>query len=151
MSQVLVTAEIVIGVCAVLGIAFLFVVFVRRRILARGGDLMLCALQRSERSRWKPGLLRFDDANLAWFPLFGVSLRPRHCWERAGLELGNGNALHANQPRFAEEDQAVRARLSGNERRKGRGSVELGLARAPYTALRSWVEASSPGHQPMEW
>lgn len=151
MSRVLVTAEIVIGACAALAIAFLFVVFARRRILARGGNLVMCALQRDEHSRWKPGLLRFDDAHLAWFPLFGVSLRPRHCWERTGLELGNGNPVRAAQPRAAEEAQIVRARLSGTERRKGRGSVELGLAHAPYTALRSWVEASSPGHQPMEW
>ncbi len=151
MSQVLITIEIVVGACAVLALAFLVVLFVRRRVLARGGDLIMCALRRDERVRWKPGLLRFDDSSLAWFPLFGIRLRPRHCWDRAGLELANGQRIDVLASRQADDGQSVLARLRGRERGKGVGTVELALADAPYTALRSWVEASPPGRQPVEW
>ena len=151
MSQVLITVEIVVGTCAILALAFLVVLFVRRRVLARGSDLIMCAVRRDERGRWKPGLLRFDDSSLAWFPLFGIRLRPRHRWDRAGLELTNGRRVDTAPTRGGDEGQTVLAQLHGRERGRGEGSIELALADAPYTALRSWVEASPPGHQPVEW
>lgn len=151
MSQVLIAIEIVVGACAALALALLVVLFVRRRVLARGGDLIMCALRRSERARWKPGLLRFDDSSLAWFPLFGVRLRPRYCWDRAGLELANGRRVDLFPSRVGDDGASVLAQLQGRERGKGVSAVELALADAPYTALRSWVEASPPGRQPVEW
>ena len=61
----LVTAEIVVGACLFAALATLTHIFVRRRLLARSGDLMLCALRIGSGERWRAGLLRFDDVSIA--------------------------------------------------------------------------------------
>ena len=146
--DVLVTAELVAGACLLAALIFLTSVFVRRRLLARGGDLMLCALRPEPQVRWKAGLLRFDDHSIAWLPLLGMTLRPTYCWDRQGLDLGSFAELG---PGEAADAGSVRAVLRGTPLGKGTSQVELALGPDPYTALRAWVEATPPERRPVDW
>ncbi|WP_162872763.1 DUF2550 family protein [Austwickia chelonae] len=147
----LVAAEIVVGVCLGAVILLLLFVAVRRSVLARGGDLLLCGLRTDPQARWKAGLLRFDGLSLAWLPLLGVSLWPEHCWQRTGLDIGGfeelppGDGLDANSVRTVLRGQPLSSPGGDSE------TVELSMGRDTYTALRSWVEASPPRHRPVEW
>ncbi len=145
---VLITAEIVVGACLLAAVLALAVIFVRRRLLARGGDLMLCALRTPPHARWRAGLVRFDDVSIAWLPLLGLSLRPTYCWDRQGLELGGFEHL---SPQDALDVGSVRAVLEGHPIGAGPRRVELALAQDPYTALRAWVEATPPERRPVDW
>ena len=60
----LVTAEIVVGACLFAALATLTHIFVRRRLLARSGDLMLCALRIGSGERWRAGLLPVSYTHL---------------------------------------------------------------------------------------
>lgn len=144
----LVTAEIVVGACLFAALATLTYIFVRRRLLARSGDLMLCALRIGSGERWRAGLLRFDDVSIAWLPLLGMTLRPSHCWERQGLDLGGFAQLG---PGDALDSGSVRAVLRGVPIGRGPVEVELALGQQPYTALRAWVEATPPERRPVDW
>lgn len=146
--SVLVTAEVVVGACLLAAIAALTFIFVRRRLLARGGDLMLCALRLSAQARWRAGLLRFDDDGIAWLPLLGFTLRPAYCWERQGLELGGFAQMG---PGDAFDAGSVHAVLEGVPLGRGPRRAELALGQDPYTALRAWVEATPPERRPVDW
>ena len=68
-----VSAEIVAGALILLALFALTYIFVRRRLLASGAPLMLCALQPHGRSQYRLGLLRFSGTTLEWFTLIGPS------------------------------------------------------------------------------
>jgi len=78
-----VSAEIVAGALILLALFALTYIFVRRRLLASGAPLMLCALQPHGRSQYRLGLLRFSGSSLDWFTLIGPSPRPARTWEPA--------------------------------------------------------------------
>ena len=61
--------------------------YLRRRYIAGGLPLTLCAMRPAGTDRWRLGLIRFGDNALEWFTLGGVSLRPRHRWLRQRLLL----------------------------------------------------------------
>jgi hypothetical protein len=132
-----VSAEIVAGLLVVAVLLTLTYIFVRRRVLASGSTLMLCALQPHGRSQYRLGLMRFAGDALEWFTLVGPSLRPARTWERARLDLDAPTA--AREP-IAGLPDAVTVRCHY-------GSDEFGVALAPaaYTAMRSWLESSPPG------
>ena len=132
-----VSAEIVAGVLIVAALLTLTFIFVRRRVVASGATLILCALQPHGRSQYRLGLLRFAGDSLEWFSLIGPSLRPGRTWERARLEL---DAPRAAQEPIAGLPDAVTVRCHY-------GSDEFAVALAPsaYTAMRSWLESSPPG------
>ena len=136
MSPVI-SAEIVAGALILLALLALTYIFVRRRLLASGAPLMLCALQPHGRSQYRLGLLRFSGSALEWFTLIGPSPRPARTWERTRLEL---DAPRAAQEPIAGLPDAVTVRCHY-------GSDEFAVALAPagYTAMRSWLESSPPG------
>ena len=132
-----ISAEIVAGaliLCALFALAF---IFVRRRLLASGAPLMLCALQPHGRSQYRMGLLRFAGSSLEWFSLVGPSLRPSRTWERARLDLA---APLASDEQIAGLPDAVTV-----ECHYGTDAFALALAPSAYTAMRSWLESSPPG------
>lgn len=151
MFEALITAEVVLGACVGLAAAFLAVIFVRRRFLARSGELLMCALRVDERARWRGGLLRLDDHVLLWFPLFGVSLRAAHGWRRENLELGTFHRLAEDSAVPDSDGTGVHVHLVGEPTAGRLANVELSLGVSPYTALRSWLEASPPGRRPVDW
>src|SRR5687768_16858339 len=86
--SLVVSAEIVAGALILLVLAALLYIFVRRRLLASGTPLMLCALHAPGRRDFRLGLLRLSGGSLEWYTLVGPSPRPARQWERPRVELG---------------------------------------------------------------
>ncbi|HEY7719935.1 MAG TPA: DUF2550 domain-containing protein [Pedococcus sp.] len=133
----LVTAEIVAAALVLLALAALAYIFVRRRLLASGSPLMLCALRAHSASGYRLGLMRFAGASLEWFTLVGFSLRPRHTWDRVRLEP---DAPGAPSEVIAGLPEAVEVTCH-----YGTDTFQLALSPASYTAMRSWLESAPPG------
>jgi Protein of unknown function (DUF2550) len=136
MSPVI-SAEVVAGTLVLLALFALAFIFVRRRSLAAGAPLMLCALQPHGGSSYRMGLMRFAGSTLEWFSLIGPSLRPSRSWERARLDL---DAPSASEQLIAGLPEAVTVRCH-----YGSDTFDLALAPSAYTAMRSWLESSPPG------
>jgi len=115
-------------------------VFLRRRLIARGKPLTVCALRESGDRRWRFGLARYGSTGVEWYPLEGLSVRPARRWARAQLDIGASESLETGERPEILIPEAMRVPCSCQD-----VSFEIALAQAPYTALRSWVESSPPG------
>lgn len=140
MPSALVSTEIVVGALVLLVVLLLAATYARRRYIAHGLPLTVCGLRDANGGRWRMGHIRFTEHALEWYPLGGISLRPRHLWHRESLMLEAPHRLGADETIEVLPD-AWRVPASQD----GVG-FELGLQRAVYTALRSWQEASPPGY-----
>ena len=136
MSPVI-SAEIVAGALILLAVLALTYIFVRRRLLASGAPLMLCALQPHGRSQYRLGLLRFSGSSLEWYTLIGPSPRSARTWDRTRLELG--------PPTLPETTIAGLPEAVTVDCHYGSDEFSLALAPSAYTAMRSWLESSPPG------
>jgi len=138
--DLLLTSEVLVGGALFIVAAVLGAVFIRRRLIARGKPLMVCALREPSDQRWRFGLARYGTTGLEWFTLLGFSLRPARLWERGLLDIGVGRLLEPGERPEILIPAAMRV-----ECRYRQARFEIALAQAPYTALRSWLEASPPG------
>jgi len=135
------TSELLVSGALFIVVFVLSAVFLRRRLIARGGPMTVCALREPADGRWRFGLLRYGSTGLEWFKLLGFSVRPARQWERELLDIGTGTPLESGERAEILIPAAVRLDcLYAGEVR-----FEIALGRAPYTALRSWIEASPPG------
>jgi hypothetical protein len=139
-NELWLTSEFLAGGCLFIVIFVLCAVFIRRRLIARGKPLTVCALRESAAGRWRFGLVRYGATGLEWFTLTGISLRPAKRWERTLLEFGAGRPLEPGQRPETLITGAMRVDCTYRGAR-----FEIALAQAPYTALRSWLEAAPPG------
>lgn len=140
MHELLLTSEVLVGgaLCTVL--AVLGSTFTRRRLIARGKPLTICALREPADNRWRFGFARYGATGLEWFTLGGLSLRPARRWERTVLDIGTGQPLVPSERPEILIPSAWRVDCSYRQE-----NFEIALAQAPYTALRSWLEAAPPG------
>ena len=141
MHGLLHTSEVLVGGALLIVLAVLGATFTRRRLIARGKPLTVCALREPGDRRWRFGLARYGTTGLEWFTLGGMSLRPARRWDRTALDIGTGQPLVPGErpeiliPSAWKVDCCYR-----------QDSFEIALAQAPYTALRSWLEALPPGY-----
>ena len=140
MRELWLTSELLVGGCLFIVVFMLGAVFIRRRVIARGKPLTVCALREPGNGRWRFGLVRYGTTELEWFRLAGISLRPARRWERALLVFGTGRFLEVGDRPEILIGGAITVDCRYREAR-----FEMALAQAPYTALRSWLEASPPG------
>ena len=139
MSGWLVPGELLVAALVlVLGVV-IAATFARRRTIARGEPLVVCAVRDPGAGRWRVGLARYGATGLDWFTLGGVSLRPSRHWPRTRLEIGPPRRLpQGEQLDVLPDAVAVACRCDDL-------TFDLALSPGPYTALRSWLEASPPG------
>lgn len=140
MRQLLLSSELLIGACVLTVALFLAWTFARRRIIARGKPLTLCAMRNDAQSSWRYGLSRYGSSQVEWFPLGGLRVRPARRWDRTRLEIGAPRRLDPREKPTALIHQAVGVGCAHDG-----DQFELAMAPGPYTALRSWLEASPPG------
>lgn len=140
MREILLTIEFLVGACALLLLIALLVTLVRRRHIAQGQALIVCAVRLPGVQRWRYGLMRYTSSGLDWFTLFGVSLRPRFHWDRSRLDFGPPSPIPVGSVADTLIPGAVLVPCSVAQE-----TFDLALSRAPYTALRSWLEAQPPG------
>jgi hypothetical protein len=138
--QLLLSSELLIGACVLTVVLFLAWTFLRRRIIARGMALTLCAMRDVGQSSCRFGLSSYGSRQVEWFPLGGLRVRPSRRWERTRLEIGAPRRLDPREKPTALIHPAVGVGCAHDGDR-----FELALAPGPYTALRSWLEASPPG------
>lgn len=140
MDGLLLTAEIMLAVLAAVVVTGLLVTFARRRTIAAGQQLIVCGLRHDPERRWRYGLLRTSSDALDWFSLFGVSLRPRYTWDRYRLDFASAAPLAAGSgvETLVPRGVLVPCEFDGQH-------FDLAMSPAPYTALRSWLEAAPPG------
>jgi len=136
----LLTGEGLVGGALLIVLVVLATTFIRRRLIARGKPLTVCALREPGDKRWRFGLARYGTTGLEWFTLSGLSLRPARRWERAVLDIGTGRPLVPSERPEILIPSAWRVDCCYHEE-----NFEIALAQAPYTALRSWLEAAPPG------
>ena len=141
MDGLLLTSEVLVGGCLFMALAVLGSIFTRRRLIAGGKPLTVCALREPGDRRWRFGLARYGATGLEWFTLSGLSLRPARRWERTVLDIGAGQPLAPGERPEILIPEALRVHCSYRDE-----TFEIAIAQAPYTALRSWLEASPPGH-----
>ena len=135
MPSALISTEIVIGTLILIAGLVLATTFLRRRYIAGGLPLTLCAMRPAGTDRWRLGHIRFGDNALEWFALGGVSLRPRQrLLLDAPVHLGGSNAIPVLPDAY---------RVPCTD---GDDDFELALQGPDYTALRSWQEAAPPGY-----
>lgn len=140
MNQLWLTSELLVGGCLFIVVFVLGEIFTRRRVIAHGKPLTVCALRESGDGKWRFGLVRYGTTGLEWFRLTGISLRPARRWDRSLLEFGAGRPLESGERPEILIGGAIKVDCAYREAR-----FEIALAQAPYTALRSWIEASPPG------
>lgn len=141
MYGLLLTSEVLVGGALLIVLTILGATFARRRLIARGKPLTLCALREPADPRWRFGFARYGTTGLEWFTLWGLSLRPARQWERTVLDIGIGQPLAPSERPEILIPSAWRVDCCYRQE-----SFEIALAQAPYTALRSWLEAVPPGH-----
>ncbi|MBK8470058.1 MAG: DUF2550 domain-containing protein [Candidatus Phosphoribacter sp.] len=136
-ADLIFSIEVAVGALLALVGAYVLATVLRRRAIARGKLLAMCAYQRPGSHAWRQGYVRFGEGDVEWYPLGGLSLRPRHIWARRTLDIGAPVAIPPGELDLIPDAVCVPCRASGKV-------FQLGLARTAYTALRSWVEAAPP-------
>ena len=139
MTDLVFTAEVAVGLLIALVGGFILAMLGRRRAIARGKVLTMCGLRSQIGSSWRSGFVRFGEDIIEWYALGGVSVRPRHTWQRRRLDIGAPIAMNPGEGLDAIHN-AVRVACTHDGE-----SFDLALAEPAYTALRSWVESAPPG------
>lgn len=135
----IVAVELVLAVALALLVAFMVYVWLRRRWIAGGKPMMLCAISADEDSRWRLGLLRISGERLDWFSVVGPSPRPAQSWVRHELDLGAPQRLGDSVPGLPPDAVSVRGHSTSQD-------YDLAMSPAAYTAVRAWLESSPPGY-----
>lgn len=140
MHELWLTSEVVVGGCLFI-VLVLGAVFARRRLIAHGKPLSVCALRARGQERWRFGLVRYGTSGLEWFTLTGIWLRPAKVWERSLLEFNAVRPLEPGEkPEVLIPGGAMKVDCTYRDEH-----FQLVLAKAQYTAVRYWLEASPPG------
>ena len=134
MHELWLTSEVLVGGALFIVGFLLGAVFARRRLIARGKALTVCALREAGGDRWRIGLVRYGSTGLDWFRLAGISLRPARRWERTELEFCLGPALAPGERPATLLRGAINADCCYRLTRYG-----LRLAGPTLTPPRSWL------------
>lgn len=137
MPSILTSAEAIVAVLVALFVIVVAVVWLRRRRIAAGGPLIVCALRTPAEPRWRLGLVRLTDEQLDWFSVVGATTRPELSWSRHELDFGAPQRLDDHIPGLPEP-YAVNGTAAG-------AALDLALPRSGGTVLRAWLESSPPG------
>lgn len=145
MHELLLSLEIA-GACAVLLLAALVAVVLRRRRLTSRLGTFDCSIRaaRGSRRRWALGVARYETDRLDWYRTFSLSPRPSCTYARRALGVtlfreAEGAELVAVQPGA----MIVECRLEGED--VGREEIEFAMSPDAYTGFASWLESAPPG------
>ncbi|MFT3877934.1 MAG: DUF2550 domain-containing protein [Propioniciclava sp.] len=117
----------------------IFWLVLRGRWLSRHGRVLQCSLRRPDSPVWTLGIARFRDDTFEWFRVFGLSVRPRYCFERAHTHV-----VKVRPPGADETDELYRGHYIAELGAPHEGLL-LAMSRPDLTAFSSWTEAGPPG------
>lgn len=130
-------------------VLFVVVTYARRRLIARGADVVVCGLRYEPDARWRVGLVRLSSDSLQWYPMLGWTPRTGQTWVRRSIDLGTPQPMEPDTALSSVLTSAVRVSARGSTPAGKTAPAELGMAPATYTTLRAWVEASPPSGWPV--
>jgi Protein of unknown function (DUF2550) len=132
-------------IALVLLIALTAVVVLRRSLISRRGGIIECWLRHAPGEPWLQGLAEYRRGQLYWHRSMSLRLRPHAAFDRSQL------AVLDSRPATPAEHSALGSglvvlRCQALVRHRGRPAdqrvVELGMSRAAFTGLLSWLESS---------
>ena len=88
MPDLIFSVEVVVGIVVAVVVGYFLAVILRRRAISRGRLLAMCAYAREGTHGWRNGFIRFGEGDVEWYPMGGISVRPKHAWSRRSLDLG---------------------------------------------------------------
>lgn len=136
-------------IAALIAAAFAFL-FVRRRLLSRGGGTFECSVRFSIPSKqstvasargWTLGLGRYVGDSLEWFRVFSFLPRPQHVFGRDVRVLSRRRPEGAEAFALYAGHHIVEVALGSGSR------VELAMSEAALTGFLAWTEAAPPGDE----
>jgi Protein of unknown function (DUF2550) len=150
-AQIALAIALVVAALVFAGVAWLAL---RSRVIARHGGIIECGLRQAPGTKWQDGLAEFQRSQLCWHAAVTLRLRPRACFDRAGLAIVRSRRpTSAEAARFGAEIviaecEVRRVRPAGPiERPNGEiRSVELAMSHAAFTGLLAWLESSPQFH-----
>ncbi len=113
----------------------------RRTLIERSGGTVECGLRRAGDRRWRLGLAAYQPAELRWYPVFGLRLRPGAVFARRAL------SVVSRRPADPVETSSVGAGMVVVECDTGPAAerIELALSEGALTGFLAWLEAAPPG------
>ncbi|WP_432564712.1 DUF2550 domain-containing protein [Kineococcus sp. SYSU DK003] len=144
MHELLLSLEIA-GACAVVLLALLVAVVLRRRRLTSRLGTFDCSVRqtRGTRRRWALGVARYETDRLDWYRTFSLSPRPSCSYARRALDVSlfrdaEGAEVVAVQPGAMIVECRLHVDGVGEE-------VDFAMSPDAYTGFASWLESAPPG------
>jgi hypothetical protein len=145
-AQLALAVVLVLAVLVFAGVACLAL---RSRVIARHGGIIECGLRESPGAQWRQGLAEFQQSQLCWHPAVSLRLRPRACFDRAGLAIARcRRPTEAEAARFGAEIIIAECEVR-HAQPAGPGDVsyvDLAVSQAAFTGLLAWLESSPRFH-----
>lgn len=129
-------------ICLLALLAFVAIVFVRRRVIARNGG----TFELSHRARvstpgrgWILGIGRYSGERLDWFRFFSVSPKASRTWARTGLTFESTRVPDGDEEVAIYADHVIVVCSSPS------GAVELAMTESSLIGFQAWLESRNPG------
>jgi hypothetical protein len=131
-----------LGICVVLLLALLFVIFFRQRLLMLGGGtirLQVRVVTMVPGRGWSTGIGQFVADELRFHRMFSLAFRPKRVLDRTTLAVEQWRDPEGPE-RLIMPAQWVILRLATPA-----GELEIAMAESTATGFLSWLEAAPPG------
>jgi hypothetical protein len=130
------------GISIAVALLLLLALFVRRRLLMRGGGSITLQVRLTTVVRgrgWSAGIGVFVDDELRFYRMFSFAFRPKRVLTRQGLVVANRR--HPEGPeRMTMPGDWVILRCTSFQ-----APVEIAMRESTTTGFLSWLEAGPPG------
>jgi hypothetical protein len=130
-----------IGIGALIPLAFVAVLFIRRAVMARAGSIKLNLRVSTmlDGRGWSPGFGRFMGDELRFYRMFSLAIRPKRRLSRHGLVVERRRKPEGQELMSLPADWVILRCLSHQ------APVEIAMANSTVTGFMSWLEAAPPG------
>jgi Protein of unknown function (DUF2550) len=128
-------------VVLIIGLACATAIAVRRTLIERGGGSVDCGLRRGRDRRWRLGLAAYQPGELAWYPVFGITLRPAEVFARRSLSVVSRRPVDPVEETSLGSGTVVVECDTGQAGER----IELALGEDALTGFLAWLEAAPPG------
>lgn len=142
------TVRDILLILVALLVAALIYLFVRRRLLQRGGGTFDCSVRLSSTRAgrgWVLGIARYTDDTVQWFRVFSFAPRPRRVFTRKDLVVRSRRSPVPTEALMLYTDHIVVECSSGGR------VVELAMSEEALTGFLAWLESAPPGRADTEF
>ena len=132
----------IFGICVLALLAFLFVIFFRRRLFMLGGGTIRLQVRVTTMipgRGWSAGIGQFVDDELRFHRMFSFAWRPKRVLCRQDLAVQSRRLPEGPERLSMPGHWVILACTSGPS------SVEIAMAESTVTGFSSWLEAGPPG------